>query len=350
MSTSRYVYNKCLEGIKNGDDINFFKLRNKYVIAKNNKEVKEWETQTPKDVRAGSTKDLVTACKTAFKNLSQGNISKFKMKYRSKKQGYQSIVIPKTAITLKNKYVEIYKSYGLDKIKICKELTKRKKKGKQNLNIEYDCRLQVNNYNQWFLLVPVSAQKTINPNNEKCALDPGSRKFQTIYSPFEARKLVKNNIYLAKLRNKIAHYQQLRSKKYIRRSQMMKKIRKQWKIYKNMLDDLHFQTCNYLTQIYKEIFLPRFESQKMVKKLNPTTSFDILNLQHYKFKERLKNKCLERNCNLNICTEEFTSKTCTNCGVLTNVGSNETFNCKSCKLTIDRDINGARNIYIKCNV
>jgi putative transposase len=128
MNTCRYVYNKCLEGVKKGDNVNFFKLRNKYVIAKNNTLVKDWEVQTPKDVRAGSTKDLVTAYKTAIKNLNNGNISKFNIRYRSKKNGYQSIVIPKTAISLDNRFIEIYKSYEVGKIKTCKELIKKKKK------------------------------------------------------------------------------------------------------------------------------------------------------------------------------------------------------------------------------
>jgi hypothetical protein len=64
-------------------------------------------------------------------------------------------------------------------------------------------------------LVPISVNKIINPATEKCALDPGSRKFQTIYSPIEVRKLVKNNSLLKKLKDKIAHYQQLRSSRYI---------------------------------------------------------------------------------------------------------------------------------------
>lgn len=194
----------------------------------------------------------------------------------------------------------------------------------------------------------MSVNTFINPNVEKCALDPGCRKFQTIYSPNEVKKIVRNDDYKKELRKKIANYQTLRTKNVIGKYKMSKKIKKLWRDYKNLLDDMHFQTSNYLTKNYKDIFLPCFESQKMVKKLNPTTSFDILNLQHYKFKERLQHKCLERNCNLNICTEEYTSKTCTKCGILNNIGSNETFTCKSCNLIIDRDINGARNIYIKC--
>ena len=48
-----------------------------------------------------------------------------------------------------------------------------------------------------------------------------------------------------------------------------------------------------------------------------------------------------------ICTEEYTSKTCTKWGTINNVGSSEIYKCKSCKLILDRDINGTRNILIK---
>ena len=74
-----------------------------------------------------------------------------------------------------------------------------------------------------------------------------------------------------------------------------------------------------------------------------------LNLQHYKFKERLRFKCSEYGSTMVDCTEEYTSKTCTRCGILNNkLGSSEVFRCPHCKLEIDRDINGSRNIFLKC--
>jgi len=51
---------------------------------------------------------------------------------------------------------------------------------------------------------------------------------------------------------------------------------------------------------------------------------------------------------INIITEEFTSKTCGNCGWLDEKLLNKNiFNCKSCNLKLSRDINGARNILLK---
>jgi len=49
-----------------------------------------------------------------------------------------------------------------------------------------------------------------------------------------------------------------------------------------------------------------------------------------------------------IVDESYTSKTCTKCGEQNkNLGSSKHFKCSKCGLEIDRDINGARNIYLK---
>lgn len=46
--------------------------------------------------------------------------------------------------------------------------------------------------------------------------------------------------------------------------------------------------------------------------------------------------------------EDYTSKTCGNCGYIkNNLGANKIFECDKCKKIFDRDINGARNIYLK---
>ena len=61
---------------------------------------------------------------------------------------------------------------------------------------------------------------------------------------------------------------------------------------------------------------------------------------HYLFQQA---KCELRGCSLDICTEEYTSKTCGRCGILNNVGSRDVFSCSQGLI----DVNGARNIAIK---
>ena len=55
-----------------------------------------------------------------------------------------------------------------------------------------------------------------------------------------------------------------------------------------------------------------------------------------------------RNKKLIICTEEYTSKTCSKCGEINEkLGGKKIFKCEKCQLQIDRDFNGAINILLK---
>ena len=53
--------------------------------------------------------------------------------------------------------------------------------------------------------------------------------------------------------------------------------------------------------------------------------------------------------NLIIKEEWYTSKTCTSCGnKKDDLGGNKIYSCIKCNLTIDRDYNGCRNIFLSC--
>lgn len=335
IGTSRFIYNKCVKEVKdNGlEELKGFKLRDKFITYKTkdgiiNPNVKEWETETPKGPRDGAVRDFKKAYNTAFTNLKNGNISKFNVGFRSKKNT-QSIEIPNTSIKKEN-----------NKLKIYSNVIKTSKKDKTLNNINHYCRLTVTKNKNWYLLVPIDFNiKKVENKNLKCSLDPGIRKFVTLYSEKEVIKCRTNTELLKKLRDKIS----------ILQSNRKNGIFKRWDRHNNLITDFHFKLSNYLCRNYSEIFLPRFESQKLTKKLGRTSNFNILNLQHYKFKERLKAKSLEYNSKIRICSEEYTSKTCTRCGIMNEkLGASETFKCSNCKLEIDRDINGARNIYLKC--
>ena len=342
--TTRYVYNKGVNEIKVNGNKSFIDLRNKLVTAKGNN-LTEWELNVPKDVRAGALRDLDKARKTAFNNLKNGKIRKFDIKFRTKKFGYQSIEIPKTAVKSVDDFestFNVFKTYGLGDIKICKR--------DSIPPIKFDLRLSHENNGRWFLLIPFESRIKSSQKNDRCSLDPGSRKFQTIYSPNEIRKITTNQVLLKKLKERISNLAKLRSGKLISPNSYSLKINRLWTRHKDLVTDCHSKLSHYLAKNYEIIYIPKFESQKLTKKMNKTSNFNILNLQHFKFKERLRNKCIEYSSKMKECTEEYTSKTCTRCGQINEVGSSEIYKCSSCKLTIDRDVNGARNIYLKCEI
>jgi transposase len=82
-------------------------------------------------------------------------------------------------------------------------------------------------------------------------------------------------------------------------------------------------------------------------RLNKRVKFVLQMLSHYSFRQHLNNKCIEYGCHMEVVTEEFTSKTCTNCGEMGNNFTKRTKKCSNCNYTINRDIGGARNIMIK---
>jgi putative transposase len=345
MGTRRYVYNKVLETIKSKKEkVNFYSLRNKYVIAKNNPLVKEWETETPKDIRAGAISDLVKNHSSAFSRLKQRQITKFNMNYCSKKDA-PSIEVPKSAIKIDNKDfngIFMYKRYIPDKIKVAK--------GENlDISIDCDCRLKVEN-NVWLLCVPikVEAKKKIPNKEEWCSIDPGVRTFNTVYSENMILKIKVNADKVKLLHDKIDKFKSMRDKKIIKRKRLRRRERKAYFKINNLIDELHFKTISYLTKTFNYIILPIFESQEMSKKIRiKGVNRNLLQLKHFLFKERLKSKCMLEKTYLDICTEEYTTKTCGNCGNIKDVGFSSVYSCLSCGVVIDRDVNGARNIGIK---
>ena len=352
--TRRFVYNKVLSVVKNqGEKVNFISLRNKYVLNTikdkttnkriQNPNVKSFEINTPKDIRANAVFDLESNFKSNFEKLKKGIIQKFQMRYISKKkQLHPSISIPKSAITLKrNGKIQIYSSYIKDKIKRTKQDVIR--------HISYDCRLQYTN-GKWFLCVPYKQKQIeINQTNNYCALDPGVRTFQTIFSPYETKKCKENKELKRKLLLKLDLLRSLKETKQIKSSHYKQRFQVISFQIQNQINELHYQTINYLTSNYKQISLPKFESQELGQKIqSKKVNRSLFGLKHYLFQQRLLHKGMIKRCYIDICTEEYTTQTCGWCGILNkSIGTKETFQCDNCGVKKDRDENGARNISIK---
>lgn len=90
-------------------------------------------------------------------------------------------------------------------------------------------------------------------------------------------------------------------------------------------------------------------TKKRNRPLNKTTVRNMLTWSHYKFFTRLQHKLGPTR--LLECTEEFTTKTCGNCGKLhQTIGASKVFKCPNepkCNYIADRDHNAARNIMLK---
>ncbi|MFM2394371.1 MAG: Heterosigma akashiwo virus 01 [Bacteroidota bacterium] len=351
--TSRYVYNKTLEYLKHDtfNKLNKQSLRNKFVTANHkkqenspkNNEVEEWEKLTPKIIRAQAVFEIVKNYKTAFTNLKEGNIKFFEMKRKKDSKLTDSIGIENGCSMTKNNGIKLFPKFMKKPIKIGKRQTKELK----NWKFEHDNYIHFDGKN-YILMSPfkVSYLDKNVTNNKIISLDPGYRTFLTGYDP--DGKIISYHRYDDKIKKTKLKIDKLKSLREKLKKNFKRKIINLEIKTKNLIDDLHWRCINSLKD-YDTVILPNFENQKVaMKSKNKKLNRDIYTYSHYKFKVRLENTFKVLRKKVIIVTEEFTSKTCGNCGILNNnLGSNKIFQCDNCNLKIDRDYNGARNILLK---
>ena len=145
-SQQKYKSSITLEHLFNEyHHLNFQDMRNMFVTKKGNEDfIPEWQFNTPKEVRVEAIKELITNIKTNIGKLKNHTITKFSMKFKSKKQNSQSITIPKSAIKFKDQKAYIYPTILKDSIKIGRRTLKKNKKKfikykNLDFNIEHDC-------------------------------------------------------------------------------------------------------------------------------------------------------------------------------------------------------------------
>lgn len=375
-NTTRYVYNKCLDKIKKTPALNsstgYKKLNKECITEKDNNIIKpdqihahdkfiyDWELRTPKDIRNGALRDIKKGFVTAWANLKAGNINSFGLNFRQKKSyAEQSMEIPRSAIKTVKKFGKvtgfiIYTSYMPKPTETNKnanviKIVKNSLKGITLNELTHDTRLKKEN-NEWFLCISCDVQGHDLEKKEKtCALDPGIRKFQTIYSEDTVITIEPDKKKIRRVYATLDKFQTLKDTKQIRqRAYNKKRCRLQSKL-SCYVNEMHYKTIAFLTNNYTSILLPSFESQDMVqsKKLAKIVKRDMMNFSFYKFQQRLIHKCtLLKHCNVTIVNEAYTSQTCGHCGNLKKTSA-EIITCDNCQKIFDRDVNGARNIYLK---
>ena len=338
------------------------------LIMNNNKDLTEeekWQEEIPYDTRQLSIDSLIANIKSCLTNRRNGNIKKFNLTFKSRKDPRQIFFVNKKALNNFN----IFKTRLKNKKKL---KTRKRYNNYSNYKIEHNCIIS-KEYNKYYILIPKSRDtKFQEAKYGSVSLDPGVRTFQTYYSPEGICGKIGNKFgdITEKLSSKIDKYKSLYTqikdiKKKNEKKEDNKKInvkKTKWNIkkrisllrtkIKNKVCDLHWQSCSFLVKNFQNIIVPKFGSKNMCRKkkrnIVKSTVKKMLSLGHYKFIEKLKFKCKEYQRNLIIETEEYTSQTCGVCGKLNKkLGGSKTFNCPSCDIKIDRDINGARNILIK---
>lgn len=304
----------------------------------------DYVKKVPYQIKKIAVKDcyqsFIVNCKKAKKSGEA-----FELSYRTRKNHKQSCYIPKSALTSNGIYHTI--------------AGQLKMKEKHLLdNTFQDIRL-IREHGKWFISVPIQLSNTMlsvsdnQRDGDIVALDPGIRTFLTYFSEnghfgklgdgsFE--KILSLHEKIERLTSK----KDLTDDKYKKRNLYRTIHRIRFKLH-NLVDELHWKTINYLVRNYKVILLPTFETSEMVKKGNRKIRASVVkamsSYRFYEFGVRLSHKCQEYGVLLLRTNESYTSKTNSFNGEIMNIGSRSSFKYNG--VTIDRDINGARNILLR---
>jgi putative transposase len=208
---------------------------------------------------------------------------------------------------------------------------------------------------RWFAVFLEPVSMTPTEATAVIALDPGVRTFMTGFDGSRFLEFGSGDIgritrlcqHLDDLMSRIAKEPNRSKRRRMRQAaqRMRTKIR-------NLVDEAHKQIAHYLTRNYSLIFLPTFETSRMVakakRKIRSKTARAMLTWAHYRFKLTLRHQAEITGTTVVDVTEEYTSKTCTHCGhVHSKLGGSKMFRCPECGFTLSRDWNGAFGIFLK---
>ena len=326
------------------EEKNKLKTIKKDLKSSKNDEIQEWETSTPKDIRAGAVNDVCKAHKTGFANLALGNIKHFRLGFRRKEESNKCLLLPHCLIKNNDGILSIAPTYLQNDSKI--SMGKKTIKKHRNLVIEHDCRL-VKQKNEYWLIVPIQVviTKGKKPINY-CGIDPGTKTFMTCFGNNGCIEYKYKKTVLQQLDKRISY---LTDRRRTNRCRVHKKrINRLEKRKENLINELHWKTINNLLKNNDFIFYGDIKSHGIVKNgKNHTLNTDINNLKFYKFKQRLLFKSIERGKKVFEVKEHYTTQTCSFCGSMYKPGLSRVYECKNCEKNIGRDVNAAKNILMK---
>jgi putative transposase len=331
---SRFVFNQTIKYLQEPDRKANWKAIKTGII----NDLPEWAKEVPYQIKSIAVKDACEAVKNAQRKYQKtGEIQK--VKFPSRKDKQQSCYIPKSAISAKGIY-----HTKLGQIRFTESLP-------DNFG---DSRL-VSRNGQYYLAIPHEVQRWESDNQGRIvALDPGVRDFLALFSPNSFGSIGSQDI--GKIQRLCYHLDDLISRSTKVNAKTRNRYRKaanrlRNKI-RNLVDELHHQVARFLVDNFDVILLPTFEVSEMVlknsRKIRSKSVRQMLNWSHYRFKQFLKHKAFEMGKLVIDCCEAYTSKTVSWTGELIhNLGGKKVIKSKIDGKTMDRDINGARGIFLR---
>ena len=398
MAVHRKIWNCCVNEIQINPTITEIELRDKFVtkINMSEKNLKEldWTFRIAQKVREAVTRKFFANYKTAqenFKAYKRKYFYKIKkkkkkkckkkitMRFKEKMNDKQTIYLNKeickfkicptsgktiletfngVVLVLQENYTNFSTSTTCER---CKKAFSTADHLSAHTKIKKPCEISLTNIisgiphaelilqrigYDYYLYVPEYKDEIYKPEapDTIVAIDAGWNTLLTYYSPNgewgEICPGIKDKIL--ELQKKITAIKVQKYKKL--KSNTLKKAIQKRKLYiLNMIDDLHWKICHWLLSKFRKIIISRL----YVARTNKQGKQIQADLQLCTFVDRLIHKSIEyKGSEVHVGKEHYTSKACTNCLSLNTV-KDSTVRCKDCKHSIHRDLNGARNIFLK---
>lgn len=335
LGTSRKVYNNTVAYFKTIEG-----PRPKWTQIANEQQASlpEWAAKIPYTLKRMAAKAACLALSTG-KIKAKATGEPFELHFRRKRDPVQSCFIPNDSVTVKGVYPRISGSL------LYSEPLPEK---------PCDSRLLLD-HGRWYLCVPYTPDATPQPENHGrlVALDPGVRTFMAYFSSDEAGWLCRGDFSrIVRLCQQLDNLLSRAAKAKCEPRHRMKKAadRIRWKI-RELVDEMQWKVITFLLDRFDVIILPPFETSDMVKRakrrIGRKSGRSMLTWAHYRFAQRLIGKARVAGKEVVRSSEAWTSKTMSWCGeVKHNLGGAKVIR-DSRGTTVDRDINGARGIFLR---
>lgn len=324
---SRFFYNQTVDLLK---DLSI--KANRIALQKDMLDnAPEWSQDIPYKVRQMAIDDACNAIKKA--KIKCKNTGAFQtVKFRSRKLRRDSVYVPKGSVNSSGIYPRM-----IGPLLVTEDLSRP----------NYDCRL-IHDDGRFWICVPYNKAIKVPENQRQplIGLDPGVRTFLTGYTLGGFCSIGENDfarIYRLLLRlDECISRSRTESKRRFRTPISNLKFK-----VKNLIAEAHAKIANMLVRCFDVIIIPDFSPNgKMMSKLNSKTCRSMLTWAHAKFRQLLIFKAKEYSSTVIIQNEAYTSKTCSFCGTIQNIGSKKIMSCK-CSVKLGRDENGARGIVLR---
>ena len=312
LGTSRYVYNRTLEIISRGNNTDWLEIKRSLL-----QDLPEWAQNVPSQIKSTAVHDAYMTSHNDGAN------------FRARRDAKQTLEIPKSSVSNRGIY-----THFLGEMTHSEEIPAP----------EGNCKLTYES-GKWFICVPVKISIASDKQGRAVSLDPGIRNFITFYSLDSCGKIGRNAfskiyslcIYLDDLNLRMSqanHRQRVKMKRAAERLY--------WRII-NLTDELTRKTALFIVKNFDVIALPDFRPD-LTEKFYSRTVREVIKRAHMGFHVFIRIKAEQYGRKIIAQNEDWTSQTCSWNGEIKSPGKKF---IRDGNITLDRDYNGARGIFLR---